>query len=160
MRHVGALWGNEMAERAGFEPARSLRPYAISSRARSSTPAPLRARTIPSIIGLALLYRKFAPARYSQRVLVFPCRGAQPCALAPVPAQFSPAQTRAHGCAPLRIRDKVDNSRPIPTHFENAPAAPGGLLIVPSPSVGGLGWGRLPAISPSPQPSPSREKEK
>ena len=42
------------------------------------------------------------PGRYSQRVLVFPCRGAQPCALAPVPAQFSPAQTRAHGCAPLR----------------------------------------------------------
>ena len=36
-----------VAERAGFEPARSLRPYAISSRARSSTPAPLRAGTIP-----------------------------------------------------------------------------------------------------------------
>ena len=35
---------NTVAERAGFEPARSLRPYAISSRARSSTPAPLRAR--------------------------------------------------------------------------------------------------------------------
>ena len=31
-----------MAERAGFEPARNLRPYAISSRARSSTPAPLQ----------------------------------------------------------------------------------------------------------------------
>ena len=31
-----------MAERAGFEPARNLRLYAISSRARSSTPAPLQ----------------------------------------------------------------------------------------------------------------------
>ena len=31
-----------MAERAGFEPARGLRPYTISSRARSATPAPLR----------------------------------------------------------------------------------------------------------------------
>ena len=31
-----------MAERAGFEPARDLRPYTISSRARSAAPAPLR----------------------------------------------------------------------------------------------------------------------
>ena len=34
----------KMAERAGFEPARNLRLYAISSRARSSTPAPLQPR--------------------------------------------------------------------------------------------------------------------
>ncbi len=40
-----------VAERAGFEPARSLRPYAISSRARSSTPAPLRASGASIIIG-------------------------------------------------------------------------------------------------------------
>ena len=33
---------NETAERAGFEPARSVSPYAISSRARSTTPAPLQ----------------------------------------------------------------------------------------------------------------------
>ena len=31
-----------LAERAGFEPARSLRPYTISSRARSAAPAPLQ----------------------------------------------------------------------------------------------------------------------
>ena len=31
-----------MAERAGFEPARGVNPYAISSRAHSSTLAPLR----------------------------------------------------------------------------------------------------------------------
>ena len=52
-----------VAERAGFEPARSLRPYAISSRARSSTPAPLRARTIPTIIGSAMSSRKFRLSR-------------------------------------------------------------------------------------------------
>ena len=47
----GAQGGNgggkenaKMAERAGFEPARNLRLYAISSRARSSTPAPLQPR--------------------------------------------------------------------------------------------------------------------
>ena len=33
---------NKMAERAGFEPARGVNPYAISSRAHSSTLAPLR----------------------------------------------------------------------------------------------------------------------
>ena len=32
----------KMAERAGFEPARGVNPYAISSRAHSSTLAPLR----------------------------------------------------------------------------------------------------------------------
>ena len=31
-----------MAERAGFEPARRLLPYTISSRARSAAPAPLQ----------------------------------------------------------------------------------------------------------------------
>ena len=37
-----------LAERAGFEPARSLRPYTISSRARSAAPAPLQhGRKIP-----------------------------------------------------------------------------------------------------------------
>ena len=46
MRHYGTMWEAKVAERAGFEPARGLRPYAISSRARSSTPAPLRAGTI------------------------------------------------------------------------------------------------------------------
>ncbi len=59
LRPLGRLWNSKVAERAGFEPARSLRPYAISSRARSSTPAPLRARTIEFIIGSALLHRKF-----------------------------------------------------------------------------------------------------
>ena len=38
----------QMAERAGFEPARGVNPYAISSRAHSSTLAPLRAT--PAII--------------------------------------------------------------------------------------------------------------
>ena len=32
----------DLAERAGFEPARGVNPYAISSRAHSSTLAPLR----------------------------------------------------------------------------------------------------------------------
>ena len=31
-----------LAERAGFEPARSLRPYTLSRRARSAAPAPLQ----------------------------------------------------------------------------------------------------------------------
>ena len=45
------MWEDKVAERAGFEPARNLRPYAISSRAHSSTLAPLRARTMHFIIG-------------------------------------------------------------------------------------------------------------
>ena len=60
MRLIGTMWEAKVAERAGFEPARSLRPYAISSRARSSTPAPLRAGTIQSIIGLPRVCRKLS----------------------------------------------------------------------------------------------------
>ena len=35
-----------VAERAGFEPARGVNPYAISSRAHSSTLAPLRTKAV------------------------------------------------------------------------------------------------------------------
>ncbi len=70
MRLYWTVWEVKAAERAGFEPARNLRPYAISSRARSSTPAPLRAGTIPSIIGSGLDSRKFGrrwPGHSGQR---------------------------------------------------------------------------------------------
>ena len=39
---AGGAQSAKLAERAGFEPARGLHPYTISSRARSATPAPLR----------------------------------------------------------------------------------------------------------------------
>ncbi len=68
-----ALWESKMAERAGFEPARSLRPYAISSRARSSTPAPLRAGTIQSIIGSAQICRKFRGGEPGKRWPIIAC---------------------------------------------------------------------------------------
>ena len=42
LEKFASLRVKKMAERAGFEPARDLRPYTISSRARSATPSPLR----------------------------------------------------------------------------------------------------------------------
>ena len=42
LEKFASLRVKKMAERAGFEPARDLRPYTISSRARSAAPAPLQ----------------------------------------------------------------------------------------------------------------------